>query len=605
MKKTFIIILFIGICYLLSLCTPVISISQVLTEYELYSDNSKDNIDVYNFTYDESSGNYCYMDYNTFTNKYRIISRSGESYEFSYISVHDIRFDSKGNYYVLVSNYNEGDSLEYFLIANGETVSQFQNAESYNSFVDKNDDFKFVFKEGDSVRIGTYTLNNGLTTSEKYASAKPIYRYKEEYEYEHDLYQEDLFEDKDGNYGFVVSDGVTASILFGDNLIKTPYSDINSNSFMYDKQGNLCYIAKMDGKFYENKGREFIVQGDKKYKEFDYLYPPIFFNKENAPVYISIDSTEIGFVYKVAIGDEYQKVYSDASKTKEGAVYTGGVYTLNVDSNNNITYYAAVMITLEEELPDEPYSFLYNVTFVDNGIEQNFYLNPGLWKFNKNKRGLISYMIDTLLNKSKLLLKKGNKEKIINKMDFNEIPDYGFINNTNKTYYIGYISGDWTKKIKDQYYVFVDNERIGKYETIVYQNFEGDYSMIRFNNKGDFAYVVQESEVENEDNESYEYYTYVITNEGKQQSSVIDFETDKKSYDYIQNLFYTRNDKLFYIAGIYNDKKNSDYIRIMVDNKPLEKIYNSIYNLSYDNGKNMVSFLGGRDKSIYMVKIFL
>jgi len=263
------------------------------------------------------------------------------------------------------------------------------------------------------------------------------------------------------------------------------------------------------------------------------------------------------------------------------------------------------MITLEEELPDEPYSFLYNVTFVDNGIEQNFYLNPGLWKFNKNKRGLISYMIDTLLNKSKLLLKKGNKEKIINKMDFNEIPDYGFINNTNKTYYIGYISGDWTKKIKDQYYVFVDNERIGKYETIVYQNFEGDYSMIRFNNKGDFAYVVQESEVENEDNESYEYYTYVITNEGKQQSSVIDFETDKKSYDYIQNLFYTRNDKLFYIAGIYNDKKNSDYIRIMVDNKPLEKIYNSIYNLSYDNGKNMVSFLGGRDKSIYMVKIFL
>lgn len=602
MNKIFITILLISSCYFFSIITPDVSISQTLTEQEIYSDKTKDNVDVYNFITDESTGNYCYIDYNNYTSKYTIKSRYGESEEFSYISAYDIKFDSKGNYYSLVSNYNEDDSLEYFLIANGETISQFQNAESYSSFVDKNDDFKFVYSEDDSVMIGTYSINNGLTTSEKYVSASPIYRYKFEYEYDIDLGQEDLFEDKDGNYGFVVSDGATSDILFGDNLIKTPYTDINSNSFIYDKQGSLCYIAKMDGKFFENKGREFVVQGDKKYKEFEYIYPPILINKENVPVYISIDSTEIGFVYKVVIGDDYQKVFSDDSKTKEGAVYTGGVYSLNVDSNDNITYYASVLTIQDGNLPDELYSYLYNVTYVINGIEQKFYYNPGLWKFN-NTRSLISYMTDTLLNKSKLLLKKGNKEKIINKMDFNEIPDYGFINNTNKIYYVGVNRGDWTKKVEDQYYVFVDNERIGNYEAIIYQNFMGDYSLLKFNKKGDFAFTIQESEVESEENESYEYYTYVVTNDGRQ-PPVINFETDKKSFDYIQNLFYTRNDKLFYIAGIYNDLKNSDQILIMVDNKPLDKIYNSVYNLSYDEDKNMVDFIASRDKSIYKVKIF-
>jgi hypothetical protein len=578
------------------------SISQTLTEYEIYSDNTIEDIKVYNFIYDKNTGNYCYLYYNAMTNKYVINSKDGESGEFDYISVYDIRFDSKGSYYALVSNYNEDDSLEYFLIANGETVSKFQKAESYSSFVDKNDDFKFVYSEGDSVRICTYSINNELTTSEKYFAAKPIYRYKEESEYDIALGQEDLFEDTNGNYGFVVSDGVTSSILFGDNVIKTPYTDINSNSLVYDKQGILCYIAKMEGKFYENKGREFIVQGDKKHKEFDYVYLPVLFDKNNNPVYNTVDSTQAGHISKLVIGDDYQKIYSDASKTKLGADYDGGIYLLNIDSDDNITYYGAIMLKPDSEDLASEHSIMYNVVYVVNGVEKKFYLNSGLWKFNKNERGLITFVTDELGNKTRLLLTKNNKQKIVSKMDYNEIPDYGFINSTNKIYYVGVIFGDWTKKIKDQYFIYIDNKRIGKYEAIIFQEQTGDFSIIKFSSKGNYAFVIQESETDIGD-ENFEYYTYVVTDAGRQ-APIINFETKKKSFDFIENLFYTRNNKLFCTAGIYNYEKSSDQYQIMVDNKPLDEIYNSIDKLQYDEEKNVVSFMGSRAGSIYEVKVF-
>ena len=602
MKKKFLVSLLISVFCIWGFLLPEISMSQVLSENEIYSNNTVDNIDVYNLAYNESSGNYCYLDYNSADDKYSIISKDEGTDEYDYISFYDIKFDSKGNYYAFATNYFGLDSSEYFLISNGKTITKFEGVETYNAFIDKNDDLKFIFKDGDGYRIGTYSIDNELETSEKYTSIKPIYRYIDAYEFDVDLSQDDMFIDNNGNYGFIVSDGETSSILFGDNLISPPYTDINSGSFVCDKNGEICYIAKMDGKFYEKRGREFVVQNDKSFKEFEYVYPPILFDRMNNPVYVTIDSSEIGYVSKVVIGDNYQKVYGDASKTKEGAIYTGGVFFLNVALGDNITYYAAVEIPQDNGMNKEMYINLYDVSFVINGIEGKFYLNPGLLKVNNKGEILMSYITDKMGNKTKLLYRKGDKEKIVSEMDFNEIPDYGFINNSNKIFCVGLFSGDWTKKIKDQYYVYINGKRIGKYESIFYQEELYDFSLIKFDKKNNYAFVVQESETEIGD-ENFEYYTYVVTKDGKQ-NPIINFETDKKAFDYIQNLFFTKNNKLFYTAGIYNVLKNADQIQVMVDNKPLDKIYNSIDRLKYDEEKNVVSFIGGRGGTAYKVKIF-
>ena len=602
MKKKFLIFLLANVFCIWGFLVPVDSKLQTLTENEIYSNDTGDNIDVYNLAYEENSGNYCFLDYNSVDDKYSLKSKDKETDEYDYVSLYDIKFDSKGNYYAFAANYFGVDSAVYFLIANGRIISSFESVETYNSFMDKNDDLIFIFKDGDGYRIGTYSLDNEFETSEKYTSIKPIYRYLDTYEFDVDLSQDNMFKDKDGNYGFIVSDNVTSSILFGDNLISTPYTDINPDSFVYDKNGEICYVAKMDGKFYEKRGREFVVQGDKSFKEFEYIYPPILFDRMNNPVYVTMDSSEIGFVSKVVIGDDYQKVYSDVSKTKKGAVYTGGIYFLNIDPENNITYYAAIEISPDNEMNEEVYANLFNVSYVTNGIEGKFYLNPGLLKMNKKGGSLISYVTDKMGNKTRLLYKKGDKEKIVSKMDFNEIPNYGFINNSNKIYYVGLFSGDWTKKIKDQYYVYINGKRIGKYESIFYQEELNDFSLIKFDKKNNYAFVIQESETEIGD-ENFEYYTYVVTKDGKQ-NPVINFNTDKKAFDYIQNLFFTKNNKLFYTAGIYNELKNTDQVQVMIDNKPLDKIYNSIDRLKYDEEKNVISFIGERSGTAYKVKIF-
>jgi hypothetical protein len=322
----------------------------------------------------------------------------------------------------------------------------------------------------------------------------------------------------------------------------------------------------------------------------------------NNPVYVTMDSSEIGYVSKVVIGDDYQKVYSNTSKTKEGAIYSGGISFLKIDAENSITYYAVIEVSPDNEMNEEVFINLYDVSYVKNGIEGKFYFNPGLLKSNKKGEILMSYITDKMGNKMKLLYKKSDKEKIVSEMDFNEIPDYGFINNSNKIYYVGLFSGDWTKKIKDQYYVYIDGKRIGKYESIFYQEELYDFSLIKFDKKNNYAFVIQESETEIGD-ENFEYYTYVVTKEGKQ-NPIINFKTDKKAFDYIQNLFFTKNSKLFYTAGIYNEMKNADQLQIMVDDKPLDKIYNSIDRLKYDEEKNIVSFIGGRGGTAYKVKVF-
>src|SRR5690606_36933515 len=148
---------------------------------------------------------------------------------------------------------------------------------------------------------------------EEYLLVKPIYKGDYPLDYgEGDVPYTNLFLDKDGNPGYAVLDGVNASLMFGDNLTRTDYTDIDANTFVYDKNGNMCYMAKNGAQFYTAPGNEFLVQGSQQHAAFDYIFGPVLFTSNNTPVYMGGEAlVDMVSNYFVIVGDEKQEVYMD------------------------------------------------------------------------------------------------------------------------------------------------------------------------------------------------------------------------------------------------------------------------------------------------------
>ena len=578
--------------------------AQSVNEEEVFSLPDGTTADAWSLVNNGEYGKPVYVNYDAAANKYSILYDGKESGKYEYISSYDIKFDSRGNYYVLASEVADPNNYiyNYILLVNGDSIASFINAESYNAMMTKDDEFKFTMRtslEPDAMsKIITYSIAGGLSESEEYVFAKPIYKGNTYYgDHEGDMGGNNYFTDKNGNSGYIVSDGITSTILLGSDVIRTEYTDIDPSSFGYDNNGVLTYIAKIGGQFYTAPGNEFVVQGDKRYQSFDNVYSPVYFTSKNEPVYTGVETiSEYSYNSFIVIGDQRQEVYLDKDKKEKLSGFTGGLYDLQVKDNGDIAYYGSIM----EEAKDSKEGSFTNTAYVVNNVAGKFYNGLGQWKFNSIGEGLATYNPDKDYYSMALLHLKDGKIRELKGSKFTSILDYGFTN-TGKIYYTAMKEGNYETKVKPEYYVYIDDIQIGKYETILYQGYGDSYSSISFDGQGDYAVAVSTFDYY-EEGEVFNPSAYVVTSKGKQDPRVISGDA-RKDFNFIDFMFFSTNNKLFYFGGVNDTPNNKYYSEMIIDGKNMEKVYTGVANINYDKLTNRATFTGARDNKVYSVTV--
>lgn len=583
-----------------------ISYTQVLNETAIFSSGGSYQVDPWNVAYDENSGKYAYVKYDALMNLYSVVYEGKESGKFGFISNYDIKFDSKGNYYVLATEYT-GDGMytsDFVLIVNGDSIGTYTYAESYNAMVTKNDEFRFTMRtaEGEEgkTKIMTYSISGGMKESEEYNMVKPIYKGDVPAEYgEGDVPYTNFFLDKSGNPGYVALDGITASLIFGDNITRTEFTDIDANSFVYDKNGEMTFIAKNGAQFYTAPGNEFVVQGDKKYAAFDYVYGPLLFTSNNIPVYTAGESlVDMVSDYFVVIGDEKQVVYEDKGKSLRAERLNGGIYDLKVDANDNVSYYGSIYSEVSE-VKEGPNS---KTAFIVNGIASKFYTGMGMWQA-QGDQVLVSYTPGNDYYTSALVHMVGGKEEVIFEKDKHTVQDYGFTPD-GKIYYVVMKEGNYDTKVKPVYSIYLDGMKVGDYEMVLYEGIGMKTGMMQFNSSSEYAFAASTFNYYEEGQDVVQNHAYVITSRGKQDPQILSGNS-AEDFDYIENMFYSKSGRLFYIGGVNNYSNNLYFSEVIVDGVNLGKVYTGISNVQYNETSNAVTFYGAREGTIYKVSVNL
>ncbi|MDQ3022145.1 MAG: hypothetical protein M3R36_16465 [Bacteroidota bacterium] len=600
MKKILIVLLFV---------LPSINnlSSQSITEKEIFRLTYKGDADAYNFIYDSSSSNYCYLYRPEDENKVFIISNNSVSEKYDNIYAEDIRFDSEGNYYVIGADFKKDYGVDNnFLIVNGKNVLNYNYIESYNAFINNNEDYVFIFKESEQYKIGYYNIDSGFRKSEGYESIKPIYNYKA-IQYHHEgeaegYRSEDFYLNENGERGFIAISNGKAKIVFETSEIQTTYNDINELSFSKNKNNELSFIAKTGAKFYEKVGNEFVVSGNNAYDKFELVSTPLSFNNTDEPVYTAGDSVgEFKFIYYPVIGNKKIIAYSDINNSEQALEFNYGLSDFKIESDGKLSYIGAeeIIIPAKQAAPDETvYDEYYSRSFfIQDGIANELAYSIGPVKYNGQGDMLYSGIADLKKKDVLLMLNYGSSKIIINREKFDDVFEYGF-SKDNEIYYIGQNYGDDENK-KNETFIYIGDQLIGKYEYVTYQNTGDEGSIIKFDKRNNFAFAIEEKV------DSNTFKSFVVTKSGK-----LPFPSNavngSKMFSYISELMFTADGKLFFIGDmIYDPVAHTGTKEIFVDNKSLGKIYNTINNVEYDETENIISFAGSRGKAIYFVHIKL
>lgn len=585
---------------------PLFTSAQSISEKEIFNLKYKGSADSYNLRYDEGSGNYCYVYLIPGENKSFIISKNTLSDKYDYIVTEDIKFDSKGNYYAIVSDYKPGyGTNNYFLIVNGKEVRNSNYMESYNSYVNKKGEFVFIFKEKDSYFIGYYNLSSGFRQSEPYENIKAAFSYKEnsnQMEGEAMPYNDDdFYHNEKGERAFIATINGKVKIIFETSEIATDYSDINESSLTQNKNNELSYIAKKGGRFYELYGNEFVVSGKREYDKFDMANVPLLFNEMNEPVYIAGDSVaEDKNNFYVVLGNQIQNAYTDKFKTVKAPEFTSYITEVRINGNGKISYLG----NTEIKIPDENIStgensydkYFMRTFFVNDEIANELGYNVNRIVHNENGDMLYSGIADLEKNEMLLMLNYGISKIIINKQKFDGIYDYGF-SPRNEVYYAGQ-----TYEVQELYQeyessLYLGDKLLDKSYFFVSQT-EGDSaSILKFNSTGDYAFVTEKKL------DSVNSECIIYTNSGR--LPFPENVSGSRKFIYVSNLMYIDN-KLFYVGDMKNDPVTYTVTKeIFYNNKSLGKTYNVIDDLDYDDEKNQITFTGSSGNKIYLVTVRL
>jgi len=580
------------------------SFGQKIEEKLLYSGTGQNNVDAYSF-YTDGNGNYAYVEYDPNSSQSRLISNKGNSDYYDVVNA-DAKFDKNGNNFTTAYNFRKDTTYlaeNNVLLLNGARIGEMTSIDSYNAFVNSDNEYQCVVTEGDKQYILKYSSDKGITKTGPYDAVKSIYAeitdtpVMSEGDGDGKMYQ-NLFKNKSGDYGYIVIQNGKASIMFGNNITNTDYTDISEISFTYDKSGTLSYIAKGNGLFYSAYGSEFVVQGDKKWNDFSSVNAPVKFNKDNVPVYVTMDSiNESTYMSRLVVGNDYYKVMN-SSKSSEVSGYSGGIYDINLSANGGISFTGQSQIITKN--PGGYDDYTYRTVNVNDGVEGKSYYNQGAKKYNKSGSVLVAGSASQTDKKVSLFMINGNEGKVVSEKKYDGLNDYGFINGGSKYYYIGITYGDYDKGTKDKSDVYIDGDMAGTFENLLGQGSEdGNYNSIIFNSAGDYAFVVQNSNERKVNGEMvYDYTSEIVSNRDFDMPSL---PYNKEKFAYIDNLKFLKNGKLFYIGYLYpNDMTTESYL--VVDGKLAGKPYTSLNNVKYNNDGSM-TFRASRGGSIYDVTL--
>ncbi len=547
MRKSFLLLLLL----VFSFSAP----AQRVSEKKIAGYSSLTTASAYDFKYDNSTGTYFYSAYDSVTQKYTVYSNKGNSAAYNYIEDYSGLFDPAGNYYVTANN-NVDSFYTYYMLKNGAEVASY---EFIDPMWDERDGIiYFSCREDGKAYFVEYSTSDGsMKKSTPYDEIYFVYYPMTYYDAEP---MGTVGFTPDGKAYYAASSGDEKFLVIG-GVEQKHYSDIGLYTFEPDNSGVMTYFAKDKGKFYEEKGNTFVVQGDKEYNKFDYVYGPLLFDKDNTPIYIASDSAG-GYIYP-------QRVVTGNT---EGKTYTSGIYDIKLTPDGKLAYVATNVVDYDkgiyesylvmDNVEGKPYRYISYLSFLPDGTPV-YFGNQGM-----NKPGAI------------VIGAKEIKTKYPDLYELKVLED-GSLS------YVEVKYGNYEKNEKDRYRVVIGNKSFGPYDGIVgmYWN-NGSYVITDKN--GNYAYITMKLV----DAERYEYENKLYSNTAKSRKAV-----------YFDNVYILKG-KVLYTASRLVDKMNYFYEnQLYYGNKKIGSVYNTIADFKLDEKTGTASFRAVKGKDFYFVEV--
>lgn len=529
--------------------------AQDIKEKKIFDGLNGQSYSLYDFRYDVKTGSYVYSPYDTVTLKSKIISNKGNSDSYSGVYSYDVIFDNSGNYYAIATS-NVSDLVnQFFFLKNGKVLKQFNNISFPLSFRD--DGVYFMANDGVKDFRVKYNVNSGEFEYGKqydtiYLSAMRPMGGEGEGEPSYVLGVT-----RDGRDYYIACKDQKQMLVIGNTEMKA-YDEIYNRNTYEDSLGNIYYIAK---EIANGKNSYFLVSGDKEYKKFSFVYPPVEFDKDNNPVYSASNEEE-----EYPLSSFVVKGNDVISRT-----FNRGIYEIKFTPSGKIAYVGA------DTIADGSYT---NSLFVDG---KEILTNASIMgvMFNNNEVPVYSSMDKD----NNTYLMEGTKV-ISDKYSY--IYDVKF-SKSNKISYLGTIYGDYEKNLPNKSYYVYGTKKYGPYEEM--GNYEGRMTNSIINDKGEFAFVATKS-VKVKGEEYPLFKSFLVCDDWK-----------SAEFSYISNLSSYKND--FYYVAAFTDSKGNENTFLYKNDDKLTEDYDIISELNIDTVKGIITFLGQKKNKAYYVEIKL
>jgi len=520
--------------------------------------NASAGSDAWSMKYDYKSGSWVYSNYDTTSKNYTLVTPKGVSEEFNYLMQYISLFDASGNSYTITSRNITHNTYRNYILKNNEIIAEHDYINE--GWAEKDGLIYYTASDSNKSYFITYnTVSRTFSKSKPYEEIRLVY-FPVEFAEGEPLGEVGFT--KEGKPFYVAVENNKSFLVIGDREEKH-YGDIDYYGVKFDTDNKPCYIAKSEGKLYEQRGNTFVVHGTKEYKKFDWIYGPVVFNQDNKPVYIGQDSTgENKYRSTVMIGP-------DAYKT-----YKGSIYDLKFAPDGKLMY------VVSREKKDIGGEVIWKNRLYVNKKKSKEYSSIFQIEFDKSADPV--FVATDAAGKSFVV----NGDEIISgKFDY--IMDKRYLADGSFAY-IGINYGDYEKRVPDENYVYIGAKKFGPFELVS----TSDYAtgeVILSDKSGNYVFLTGE----NTDKENYIYKYKVHTN-----------KWTSEQFDNIYELRLAKG-KVIFTSGTLVDKDFYRYNhRLYIDNQPVGGEYSSIFDVRI-NREGVMTFIASRGNDIYRVEVKL
>lgn len=543
MKKAFFLFLMIFVSFAVN--------SQVVTEKKLAKFENITEADPYSFSYDEKTGTYLYMVYDSTRNPGNmVLSNKGNTGWYDYIDYFSAFFDDNGNYYTTANSKINDTTYNYYFLKNGKQELQYEYISS--DLAMKNGKLYFLCNNKGKAFITVYDISGGSFFKSREYNEIVLCQF-DQMPYEGEPIGRIGFT-KDGKPYYIAKSDGYACLVIGESEQKH-YADVEAYNFISDENGNFAYTAKDTGSFM-NSGGAFVVYNDRSYKPFSYVYN-LMLNKKGEVYYIATDESTDASPQRIMRGDKAMS-----------KIYSGGVYNLGFTKDNKMYFIASEKKKNSEE---------YESFIVFDGKEGKRY--QSIFNIKELPDGNLLYT--GMINEKKSVIVTGDEEIFIDK---NSLISAQLLNDGTLAYATAQY-GNYETKVKDKYYINIDKKNFGPYDGLQAISYILPEYLLS-DAKGNYAYIVS-------GNRNFEEYFSVVYWKGGKSDE----------FDYVQDINLVKGKPLFICAKSISKDSYINTQRLYYGNKPLTGEYSAINFYKYDEKTLTASFAVTKGNELVKVEI--